>query len=80
MDGRPTLRGGFVPVGVVGRGVEDGDADVAGGVDWAMGISRKAFCLIGLVRGVLFGWNIGDWNVILGGRRGYSGGKVRWAR
>jgi len=30
--------------------------------------------------GVPLGWNIGVWNVILGGRWGYSGGKVRWAR
>ena len=29
---------------------------------------------------VLLGWNMGVLNVILGGRRGYSGGKIRCAR
>lgn len=29
----------------------------------------------------MLGWKgIGDWNLREGGRRGYSGGKVRWQR
>ena len=52
LDGRPALRGGFVAVRVVGWGVEDGDADVAGGVDCVGVISREAFCLIGRAEGM----------------------------
>lgn len=30
--------------------------------------------------GELLGWKMGVWKIIFGGRCGYSGGKVRWAR
>jgi len=66
--------------------VQDGDADVAGGVDWCgwgLGVSWRVLGRVGEGkegRYVPLGWNIGVWNVIFGGRWGYSGGKVRWAR
>ena len=68
--------------------MQDRDADVAGGVDCArrgkymwMGIFFEGGKKGGRGGGeVLFGWKIGDLKDIFGGRRGYSGGKVRWAR
>lgn len=100
LDGGPALAGGLVAVGVGGGGVQDGDADVAGWVDWVLCWHTVfcfcfCFCFLERVWGfeeggggggrvyictIPFGWKMGVWKVILGGRWGYSGGKMRWAR
>ena len=71
----------FIAVGVVFRAVEDGDADFAGRVDlggrWVS--AEGGFWRVRLA-GSPLGWKRGVLKVILGGRRGYSGGKMRWAR
>ena len=68
--------------------MQDRDADFAVGVD--CGGVRPAWEGSGRDRGVdlkegregkiPFGWKIGVWNFIVGGRRGYSNGNRRWAR
>lgn len=83
--------------------MQDGDADVAGGVDYVFvgvfSVGIWFFLLLlfvfsvrkregreeggglgGFICTVPFGWKMGVWKVILGGRWGYSGGKMRWAR
>ena len=62
--------------------MEDGDADVAGGVYYISPQVFLAGTFVGRERErerwiIPLGWNIGVWNVILGGKCGYSGGNMR---
>lgn len=75
MDGGPSLVGGFIAVLVVFGWVEDGYADFAVFVDCGLvlGVGHGEEVGKGLVP---FGWKISVSNFIVGGRRGYWGGKV----